>query len=185
MKKCVFPFVFFTVFSALLFGCKGSFEQTRNDLSTDGKIGKSIFRAGQMTGEWFQQFKMYAFQSIGEDEDLNEQEKKLESRRIEDMQFRENSILFFTMVNNVPMLEDERPQSFSVVDSKGNNFLTSTDLVKLKITEISQYGSRKSYNYTYILHTEEIDIDNFSKDNLPVTLSANFPDNKKIEYTLE
>ena len=185
MKKRFLSFVLFTVIATLVIGCKGSFKQTRNDLSKDSKVGKSIFRAGQMTEKWFKEFKMYAYQSVGEDEDLNEQEKTLESKRIEDMQFRENSIFFFTMVNNVPMLENERPQSFSIVDSEGNNFLTSTDLVKLKITQISQYGSRKSYNYTYILHTDEIDIDNISKDKLPITLTADFPDNKKIEYTLE
>ena len=185
MKKHVFSFALFAGIITMSIGCKGSFDQTRNDFPEDSKIGKSLFRAGQMTENWFNEFKMYAYQAIGEDQDLNEQEKKQESKRIEDMHYRENSIFFFTMVNNVPMLEDERPLSFSIVDGKGENYLTSTELVKLKITEISQYGSRKSYNYTYLLLTEEINIDSLDKDKLPIILSATFAGDKKIEYTLE
>lgn len=185
MRRSVFFIVLLSLLISLLSGCKGSFTQTRNDLPKDSKVGKSIFRAGQMTEGWFKQFEMYAYQSIGEDDDLNEQEKALESKRIEDMEYRENGILFFTMVNNIPMLDGERPVSFSVKDSKGTDYIKSTDLVKLKITQISQYGSTKSYNYTYIINTEVIDMDVIEPEKLPITLSAVFSNDKKIEYSLE
>ncbi|MGL1935315.1 MAG: hypothetical protein OCD01_09850 [Fibrobacterales bacterium] len=175
-------FILIVLLLILFTGCANNSKMIRNDFSKDSKVGRSLFRSGQMEKRWFDEFKMYALQSIGQDEDLTENEKEVRSAEIEKMKWKKNEFAFFTMVNNVPMLKSDRAVNFQISDSMGKNYILDVNLVEMKITEISQYGSYKSFNYTYVINTTPIDLQTIENEKKPVSLKITFNDSKKIEY---
>ena len=166
-------------------GCKYSYKQTKNEFDKESKIGRCIFRAGQMTENWFKEFKVIAYRSIGEDKDMSDEEKSSMNEEIKSLKFTEGEYLFFTMVNNVPILSEELPNGFTIIDKKEKEYVKSHYLFPLKIYSIFQYGVTISYNYTFIIRTDKIDMDNLTDEILPINLTIKYPNDKIIRYTVE
>lgn len=167
-----------------MIGCGANFAIVRDDVST-GRYSRTLMNAGFLRKSHFDQFIVYSRRSIVEDRELSGEEKKNLVSVIDNLNYSDNKYLYFNMVYNMPFLPEELRFQFNLTDSKSKDYIKEVYLIPLKIYEISEYGTRVSYNYTWVIEANP-PIDSMQVNSRqPLTLRIQFPDQKERVYNID
>jgi len=180
MKKLFIAVSMFLLF--FFISCSGfkSFTIVKNNVPSSSKYGKTNMYAGVLNKNHLDQFKAMGRQSTVEDNRLTTKQKRQQMNEFESLKFEKNRFFSFTMAYNQPFLDDELNFKFKIVDNRRKDQFQSFSLIPIKTTFISQYGSRNSYNYTFVLKTKRA-----LKKNKKYKLYVRLPDKKTQIYQVD
>jgi hypothetical protein len=143
------------IFIALfLSACSGptTFLLNSDTTKNSNKYAKPQKYAGIMNQAMFDYFMQIGRSSIVENKDLKESTKKQLLNELDNLKFKENYYLYFTMVYNMPFLDDELKLKFELLDNKKKNIVVGNTLIHQKLY---QYGALVSVNYSYVIYTDQ------------------------------
>ena len=180
MKKIIFCVLFLCM---LLIINGQSFKLIKDELPKDHVFNKVKLVLKSLNERFFSEFKLYTRRAVVEDKDYSEKEKKEIIDKVEKYEYKKNQFFSYTMAYDRPFLDDELNIKFQLVNSKNEDLIDDLSLFRIKHYIISNYGTRISYNYTWII-VSKIPITRkvLDKSSLPIQLILTFPNGKKRIY---
>ena len=133
-----------------------------------------------MNQEMFDYFIRIGRNSIVSDKDLKESNKKELLNELDSLQFIENHYLYFTMVYNMPFLDDELNLKFELLNKNKQNYVIGDTLIYQKLY---RYGALESVNYSYVVYCKQ-SIEQAIKDGA-TKFVVKFPDGASNTYSLK
>lgn len=160
------------------------------------------FSAERVIREEFITFQYFALQIVNNDgdKDINPlsikdkafslinmklgNEKGLKEK-ISNLKYQSLKMVFFKFRTREPFLDSELDFKVKLLNAKGESIAVSSYFQALKVKDYT-FGKRIYYEYRWIIEADRKLIErNFNEDEIPGKLIVEFPDGKKMIYSVE